>query len=71
MMVCQKKCWQTGFPSARDSTGRKAVVGVCHICNHQVAKKRRKTRKPCEICGKPVCNEHCITITQCASCADK
>lgn len=31
-----------------DSTGRKIVVGSCHICSKGAFKKHRKTRKPCE-----------------------
>ncbi|XP_033229623.1 uncharacterized protein LOC117181165 [Belonocnema kinseyi] len=42
----------------RDSTGRVKVTGSCHLCYRSVIKRRRKTRKRCEQCGKPVCDEH-------------
>ena len=33
----------------------KPVVGSCHICYTDEIKTRRKTRKSCYECGKPVC----------------
>lgn len=51
-----------------DLTGRKIVVGSCYICNKGAFKKRRKTRKACDKCRKPVCNEHTVTTTHCIEC---
>lgn len=55
---------------ARDSTGRKSVVGVCQMCVSAPKKLRRKTRKSCKTCGKPVCDEHSISICQCKACVE-
>ena len=54
----------------RDTTGRKVVVGACHICNKQPIRKRRKTRKSCVSCQKPVCDEHTAKITKCLECSE-
>lgn len=54
----------------RDTTGRKVVVGACHICNKQPIRKRRKTRKSCVSCQKPVCDEHTVKITNCLECSE-
>lgn len=44
-----------------DSTGRKIVVGSCHICNKGAFKKRRKTQKAHEKCKKePVYNDNAL-----------
>ena len=51
-----------------DITGRKVVVGSCHICYKGKYKKLRKTRKSCMECKKPVCDEHAKTITKCGEC---
>jgi len=52
----------------RDSTGRKKT-GSCHVCYKETVKRRRKTRKSCAVCEKPVCDEHCISIVKCIDCA--
>jgi len=41
-----------------DHTGRKVVTGSYHRCYKQTIKKRRKTRKSCVLCSKPVFDEH-------------
>lgn len=53
----------------RDSTGRKKITGSCHVCYKETIKRRRKTRKCCLVCEKPVCDEHCISIIKCIDCA--
>lgn len=53
----------------RDHTGRIKVVGSCHICYKENVKRRRKTRKSCEECEKPVCDEHCVKFVKCIDCA--
>ena len=40
---------------ARDSSGRIKVTGSWHLCYRQT---RRKTRKKCAKCEKPVCDKH-------------
>lgn len=52
----------------RDSTGRKVLVGSCHICNKQPIRKRRMTRKCCVSYEKTVCDEHTAKITKCLEC---
>ena len=47
---------------------KKIVVGSCHICYKGQFKKRRKTRKSCVECTKPVCDEHAKTFTKCIEC---
>lgn len=54
-----------------DSTGRKIVMDLCHICIKNVFKKRGKTRKICEECKKSVCNERTVTIIHCIECPNK
>lgn len=53
----------------RDSTGRKKITGSCHVCYKETIKRRRKTRKCCSVCEKPVCDEHCISTLKCIDCA--
>lgn len=53
----------------RDSTGRKKTTGSCHFCYKKTIKRRRKTRKSCAACEKPVCDEHCLSIVKCIDCA--
>lgn len=53
----------------RDSTGRKKPTGSCHLCYKETIKRRRKTRKSCAVCEKPVCDEHCLSIVKCFVCA--
>ena len=43
-----------------DSTGRKKISGVCHVCLTSEFKKCRKTQKSCSICEFPICDEHCV-----------
>ncbi|KAG4065245.1 hypothetical protein HA402_012687 [Bradysia odoriphaga] len=50
----------------RDSTGRLPVLGVCFKCVQ--LKNRRKTRKNCSECRRPICAEHSETITICPQC---
>ncbi|KAK0176584.1 hypothetical protein PV328_000703 [Microctonus aethiopoides] len=57
-----------GCTQQTDSTGRKIVVGSCYICHQGVYKKRKKTRKLCKKCNKPVCDEPSKAITKCDSC---
>ncbi|KAG8238186.1 hypothetical protein J437_LFUL014062 [Ladona fulva] len=52
-----------------DSTGRKKITGVCHVCLQSEFKKRRKTRKSCSVCEFPICDEHCVSTTTCEECA--
>jgi len=52
----------------RDASGRKKVIGSCHICYKQTIKKRRKTRKACSECDRPICDEHAITFAKCIEC---
>ncbi|XP_071567686.1 piggyBac transposable element-derived protein 4-like [Temnothorax nylanderi] len=52
----------------RDSSGRKQITGLCHICYKETIKRRRKTRKCCAACEKPVCDEHCKTSVKCMDC---
>lgn len=54
----------------RDNTGRKKVVGACHVCYRLTTKRRRKTRKSCANCEKPVCDEHSVSKTTCPDCAE-
>lgn len=46
----------------RDQTRRKKVTGICYICNNIQIKKRRKTRKSCVDCNKPICDEHSCSM---------
>ena len=56
-------------PQAKlDSTGRKKISGVCHVCLTSEFKKRRKTRKSCSICEFPICDGHCVSTTTCEEC---
>lgn len=50
----------------RDATGRLPVRGVCYKC--LLVKNRRKTRKECDECQRPICAEHTKTINLCPSC---
>ena len=34
----------------------------------QTIKKRRKTRKACSECDRPICDEHAITFAKCIEC---
>ena len=73
-----KKCWlhiwinpyvqptasESSKPQAQlDSTGRKKISGVCHVCLTNEFKKCRKIRKSCLICEFPICDEHCVSTT--------
>lgn len=57
-----------GRTEPRDSTGRKIIAGSCYICSKATIRRRRKTRKCCAICNKPVCDEHSVAITNCNDC---
>lgn len=50
----------------RDSSGRLPVLGVCYKC--LLVKNRRKTRKDCNECRRPICVEHTKTISLCPTC---
>lgn len=52
----------------RDRTGRRKVTGSCHICYKLTIKRRRKTRKSCNECQRPVCDEHTANIIKCIEC---
>lgn len=52
----------------RDQTGRKKVLGSCYVCSTNPIRKRRKTRKACNDCDKPICDEHCQTFCKCVNC---
>lgn len=45
----------------RDLTGRLPQVGICHLCKTE-GNQRRKTRKTCKCCLKPVCKQHCKDV---------
>ena len=51
-----------------DKSGRKKYVGCCYLCNEQGIRKKRKTRKNCESCQKPICSEHSVNIVKCVAC---
>lgn len=53
--------------SSRDASGRILVVGKCYICR-ELNHRQRKTRKACNSCSKPVCNEHSVTKAVCDTC---
>lgn len=53
----------------RDATGRKVVVGSCFLCYQESVRRRRKTRKFCPVCARPICNEHTVIEYMCSSCA--
>lgn len=48
----------------------KPISGSCYLCYAQETKRRRKTRKVCGKCKKPMCLEHSITNTDCIICND-
>ncbi|XP_017471351.1 PREDICTED: uncharacterized protein LOC108362744 [Rhagoletis zephyria] len=48
----------------------KPVSGSCYLCYAQEEKRRRKTRKLCDKCKKPMCLEHSVTSTNCSICHD-
>ena len=54
-----------------DSTGKKKITGVCHVCLTREFKKRRQTRKSCSICEFPICDEHCVSTTACEECVNQ
>ena len=55
---------ESSKPQAQlDSTGRKKISGVCHVCLTNEFKKCRKIRKSCLICEFPICDEHCVSTT--------
>lgn len=54
----------------RDSTGRKVVVGSCYLCYQKTISHRRKTRKSCPACERPICQEHTRIEYMCTSCAE-
>ena len=58
----------TSQPPPRDATGRKKVVGVCKMCFAAPEKRRGKTRKACQTCKNPVCDEHSYTFCRCKDC---
>ena len=65
----QSTASKSSKPQAQlDSTGRKKISGVCHVCLTSEFKKRRKTRKSCSICEFPICDEHCVSTTTCEEC---
>ena len=57
-----------GPETPRDKTGRKIIIGSCHVCNTLPIRRRRKTRKACANCPQPVCDEHSVNTVQCVQC---
>ena len=55
---------------ARDSSGRIKVTGSCHLCYQQTIKRRRKTRKSCTKCEKPVSDKHSSAKILCSDCLE-
>ena len=55
---------------ARDSSDRIKVTGSCHLCYRQTIKRRRKTRKSCAKCEKPVCDKHSSEKILCSDCLE-
>ena len=43
---------------ASDSSGRIKLTSSCHLRYRQTIKRRRKTRRSCAKCEKPVCDKH-------------
>ena len=50
--------------ASHGSRGPTSIVGSCCVCRDQ-KRKQRKIRKSFVICGKPVCNEHSVSVTMC------
>lgn len=48
--------------------GRRKFTGYCYICKNGPEKHRRKTRKSCCNCNRPICDQHTLTISKCHSC---
>lgn len=48
--------------------GRRKITGCCYICKDGPEKRRRKTRKSCCYCNRPICDQHTLTISKCHSC---
>lgn len=53
---------------ATDKTGRKKITGSCYLCYKMTIKRRRKTRKSCSECERPVCDEHTAHVVKCIEC---
>lgn len=62
----------TGSAETRTSPlapdGRRKVTGNCYICKDGPEKRRRKTRKRCCYCKRPICDQHTVTISKCHCC---
>lgn len=58
---------QSSAEPPRDQTGRIKVVGQCYKCKLE-SSLRRKTRKSCCCCDKPICDEHSSSKTFCNEC---
>lgn len=48
--------------------GRRQITGVCYICKNGPEKRRRKTRKSCCDCKRPICDQHSLTFSKCHTC---
>lgn len=55
-------------PAPREKDGRLKYQGVCYQCNSGPQKLRRRTRKCCSKCNRPICDQHTSTTTQCYCC---
>ena len=60
-------CKMESYSTTMDKKTLRKVIGCCHFCKSTV-KRQRKTRKCCNDCHKPVCDEHSMTIFKCNSC---
>lgn len=59
---------QPSTSTAASTDGRKPITGSCYLCASLPDKRRRKTRKVCSVCKKPVCDQHTKTISKCFPC---
>lgn len=67
---CASLVEATPGPSVvQDASERKKIFGSCCICYKQAIRKRRKTKKSCSQCDKPVCDEHSSNFIKCLECS--
>lgn len=59
---------QETLPHPVGPDGRRKFTGYCYICKADPGKHRRKTRKSCSECKRPICDQHTHTIIKCYSC---
>ena len=55
---------------ARDNSGRIKVTGSCHLCYRKTIRRRRKTRKSCSKCEKPVPDKNSSAKILCSDCLE-